>query len=236
MHRFLFLLVFMSAMLGLVENTQGQSRRIKIEPAVQSQLELGSIESAEDDDQDDSLALDEPAKEDDAKLNEMTDEDDLDLDDDLDDDLDTEQDQASLRRLTDDQIRNNWPKHSISEIGLSLDEVGRVPEDRSGLLQEYGRFGPVSESVKVFAWEAPDIRYQPLFFEDVVLERYGQTLPDYRQGVRSAIHFGTAFTGLSLQLLETPSRSCDYSLGYCRPGTCVPQTTQRHFFGPLSLR
>ena len=234
MHRFLFLLVFMSAMLGLVENTQGQSRRIKIEPAVQPQLEFGSIESAEDDDQDDSLALDEPAKEDDAKLNEMTDEDDLDLDDDLDDDLDTEQDQASLRRLTDDQIRNNWPKHSISEIGLSLDEVGRVPEDRSGLLQEYGRFGPVSESVKVFAWEAPDIRYQPLFFEDVVLERYGQTLPDYRQGVRSAIHFGTAFTGLSLQLLETPSRSCDYSLGYCRPGTCVPQTTQRHFVGPLS--
>ena len=236
MYRFVFLLVFMSVLLGQVENTQGQSRRIKIEPAVQPQLELGSIESAEDDDQDDSLELDEPAKEDDAKLNEMTDEDDLDLDDDLDDDLDTEQDQASLRRLTDDQIRNNWPKHSISEIGLSLDEVGRVPEDRSGLLQEYGRFGPVSESVKVFAWEAPDIRYQPLFFEDVVLERYGQTLPDYRQGVRSAIHFGTAFTGLSLQLLETPSRSCDYSLGYCRPGTCVPQTTQRHFFGPLSLR
>ena len=236
MYRFVFLLVFMSVLLGQVENTQGQSRRIKIEPAVQPQLELGSIESAEDDDQNDSLELDEPAKEDDAKLNEMTDEDDLDLDDDLDDDLDTEQDQASLRRLTDDQIRNNWPKHSINEIGLSLDEVGRVPEDRSGLLQEYGRFGPVSESVKVFAWEAPDIRYQPLFFEDVVLERYGQTLPDYRQGVRSAIHFGTAFTGLSLQLLETPSRSCDYSLGYCRPGTCVPQTTQRHFFGPLSLR
>ena len=241
MYRFVFLLVFMSVLLGLVENTQGQSRRIKIEPVVRPQLELDSTDSAKDEDQDDSLELGEPAKEDDdEKLSEMADEDDLDLDDDLDDDLsddlDTEQDQASLRRVTDDQIRNNWPKHSISEIGLSLDEVGRVPEDRSGLLQEYGRFGPVSESVKVFAWEAPDIRYQPLFFEDVVLERYGQTLPDYRQGVRSAIHFGTAFTGLSLQLLETPSRSCDYSLGYCRPGTCVPQTTQRHFFGPLSLR
>jgi len=131
MHRFLFLLVFMSAMLGLVENTQGQSRRIKIEPVVRPQLELDSTDSAKDEDQDDSLELGEPAKEDDdEKLSEMADEDDLDLDDDLDDDLsddlDTEQDQASLRRVTDDQIRNNWPKHSISEIGLSLDEVGRV--------------------------------------------------------------------------------------------------------------
>ena len=230
MHRFVFLLVLISALLGLIEHTQGQSRHDVIAPAVQAQPDLGFIESIENDDQGVSLELDEPVDEDGVKRNEMPEQ------DDLDDAVTAELDQTSLRRLTDDQIRNNWPKHSIKEIGLSLDEVGRVPEDRSGLLEEYGRFGPVSESVKVFAWEAPDIRYQPLFFEDVVLERYGQTLPDYRQSIRSAIHFGTAFTGLSLQLTETPSRSCDYSLGYCRPGTCVPQTTQRHFFGPLSLR
>jgi len=248
MHRVVFLIAFMSALLGLIENAQSQSRRIQIEPIVQPQLGLGSPEAVETEAQDDSLELSEPASQDDVGPSEMSDDDDSELDDnldaemsdeddlELDDDLDTEQDPASLRRVTDEQIRNNWPKHSIEEIGLSLHEVGRVPEDRSGLLKEYGRFGPVSESVKVFAWEAPDIRYQPLFFEDVALERYGQTLPDYRQSVRSAIHFGTAFTGLSLQLLETPSRSCDYSLGYCRPGSYVPQTTQRHFFGPLSLQ
>ena len=124
----------------------------------------------------------------------------------------------------------------MSEIGLSLDEVGRVPEDRSELLDGFGRIGPVGESVKVFAWEAPNIRYQPLYFEDVVLERYGQTQPDFRQSIRSAILFGAQYAGLPLQTWETNPKSCDHPLGYCRPGTCVPQTTQRHFFGAFSLR
>ena len=204
MHRLALSLVLVSALLGMTDSIQGQSKQVEIAPAIPQKPELDSVD----------------------------DEDDLDSDS----NLDADQEQISQRRLTDDRIRNNWPKHSMSAISLSLTEVGRVPEDRSQLLREYGRVGPVSESGKVFAWAAPNIRYQPLFFEDVVLERYGQTLPDYRQGFRSAIHFGTAFTGLSLQMLETPPRSCDYPLGYCRPGTCVPQTTQRHFFGALSLR
>ena len=204
MYRLALSLVLVSALLGMTDSIQGQSKQVEIAPAIPQKPELDSVD----------------------------DEDDLDSDS----NLDADQEQISQRRLTDDRIRNNWPKHSMSAISLSLTEVGRVPEDRSPLLREYGRVGPVSESGKVFAWAAPNIRYQPLFFEDVVLERYGQTLPDYRQGFRSAIHFGTAFTGLSLQMLETPPRSCDYPLGYCRPGTCVPQTTQRHFFGALSLR
>ena len=213
------LLFLLLALLTSSTNAQSQTNTDQIEP-LRPQLELKA-----DQDEDDDLELSEP---DDQPNNT--------LDDDLDSGFDEEEEPITPQRLSDDRIRDNWPKHSLATISLSLAQNGRVPEDRSGLLQGFGRVGSVSDTVKVFAWEAPSIHYQPLYFEDVVLERYGQTLPDYRQSVRSAIHFGTAFTGLGFQLLETPPRSCDSPLGYCRPGDCVPQTTQRHFFGALSLR
>ena len=213
------LLFLLLALLTSSTNAQSQTNTDQIEP-LRPQLELKA-----DQDEDDDLELSEP---DDQPNNT--------LDGDLDSGFDEEEEPITPQRLSDDRIRDNWPKHSLATISLSLAQNGRVPEDRSGLLQGFGRVGSVSDTVKVFAWEAPSIHYQPLYFEDVVLERYGQTLPDYRQSVRSAIHFGTAFTGLGLQLLETPPRSCDSPLGYCRPGDCVPQTTQRHFFGALSLR
>ena len=216
MHRSSFSLFLLLVLLAAHANAQGQTTQI--EP-LRSQLELKA-----DQDEDDDLELSEP----DDQPNDT-------LDGDLDSSFDEEEEPITSQRLSDDQIRANWPKHSLRTIGLSLAESGRVPEDRSNLLQGFGRVGPVSDTVKVFAWEAPSIQYQPLYFEDVALERYGQTLPDYRQSVRSAIRFGTAFTGLALQMRETPPRSYDSPLGYCRPGACVPQTTQRHFFGALSL-
>jgi len=212
------LLFLLLALLTSSTNAQSQTNTDQIEP-LRPQLELKA-----DQDEDDDLELSEP---DDQPNNT--------LDGDLDSGFDEEEEPITPQRLSDDRIRENWPKHSLATISLSLAESGRVPEDRSNLLQGFGRVEPVSDTVKVFAWEAPSIRYQPLYFEDVALERYGQTLPDYRQSVRSAIHFGTAFTGLAFQMHETPPRSCDSPLGYCRPGSCVPQTTQRHFFGALSL-
>ena len=240
MERSSFTLFLLLALLAMPTNAQGQSSSTQIAPP-QPQFET--------DQEGDDLELSEPKDQSDDAMDDDLDDDlgdDLDddlgddLGDDLDDDLDSEFEEEEEpivpQRLSDDRIRENWPKHSLATINLSFAESGRVPEDRSELLQGFGRVGSVSDTVKVFGWEAPSIRYQPLYFEDVVLERYGQTLPDYRQSVRSAIHFGTAFTGLGFQLLETPPRSCDSSLGYCRPGDCVPQTTQRHFFGALSLR
>lgn len=234
-----FSLVLFLALLGYAENARGQSRIAPIESSVRPQLEpeedlddqdalgLSEADDQSDDSMDDDLGSD---------LDDDLDSDlESDLDSEVDDDLDGEEEPITPQRLSDDEIRSKWPKHSMATISMSLAESGRVPEDRSELLQEFGRIGPVSDTVKVFGWEAPSIRYQPLYFEDVALERYGQTLPDYRQSIRSAIHFGKAMTGLGFQLQETPSRSCDSPLGFCRPGTCVPQTTQRHFFGELSL-
>ena len=225
MHRSSFSFVLLLALLAIPVNAQGQTKNTQLDLVLRPQLEPDQ----EGDDASEQSELD-------GELDDVLDDD---LDDDLDGDLDSgfEEEEESIipQRLSDDRIRANWPKHSLATIRLSFAESGRVPEDRSHLLQAFGRVGAVSDTVKVFGWEAPSIHYQPLYFENVVLERYGQTLPDYRQSVRSAIRFGTAFTGLALQMRETPPRSYDSPLGYCRPGACVPQTTQRHFFGALSL-
>lgn len=249
MYRSSFSLVLLVALFAFAKNAEGQSSRItQVKPALNAQLGLEA-----DGDEESELDLSDPNDQDDALMDEDSDfglEDDVDseLDDDLEDDLDSDLDDDLLeglddegepikpQRLSDDDIRSGWPRHSMANISLSLAESGRVPDDRSELLQEFGRVSPVSDTTKLFGWEAPSIRYQPLYFEDVALERYGQTLPDYRQSVRSAIHFGKSLTGLAFQMHETPPRTCDSSLGFCRPGTCVPQTTQRHFFGALSLQ
>ena len=227
MLRLTCLLVLLPALIGISTNAlaQSESRQDEIESIARPQLEPANVEDLLDP----KNAIDDDEDEDDGEIEPSRDEGE-------EPEMDSESGDLKPERLTDERIRQNWPKHSMSEIDLSLAEVGRVPEDRSELLDNYGRVGPVSESVKLFAWEAPNIRYQPLYFEDVVLERYGQTLTDYRQGIRSAIIFGTQFTGWSLALLEQNPKSCDHPLGFCRPGTCVPQTTQRHFFGALSLR
>jgi len=84
-------------------------------------------------------------------------------------------------------------------------------------------------SEKLFAWSAPDIRYQPLYFEDVALERYGQT-PDgceLRQTVLSAAHFFGSAALLPYKLVDQHRHSCDSPLGFCRPGSDTPFVRQR---------
>jgi hypothetical protein len=75
---------------------------------------------------------------------------------------------------------------------------------------------------KVYAWAAPDIRYQPLYFEDVALERYGQTPCGLRQTVLSGIHFFSSAALLGFQKLDRHPCDCDWPLGFCRPGSDVP--------------
>lgn len=125
-----------------------------------------------------------------------------------------------------------WPDKTMREIKLDVRDNGkRTPEDRSKELSTFG--GPANRpaSNKVFAWAAPDIRYQPLYFEDVPLERYGQTLPAYRQSARSTLHFFKSFILLPHQMRHDPPGSCDYPLGFCRPGNEISYVLERKYFG-----
>ncbi len=105
-----------------------------------------------------------------------------------------------------------------------------APADQSGELiaQSRGK-AIVVPSEKRFAWAAPDIRYQPLYFENVPHERYGQTPEgcEIRQTVLSAAHFFGSAALLPYKLLDQHPQSCDGPLGFCRPGSETPFVWQR---------
>lgn len=129
-----------------------------------------------------------------------------------------------------------WPRKELQEIKIDIRSSDLVlPRDRSAQLLNanetpWSSFRPTS---KVFAWAAPDIRYQPLYFEDVALERYGQTLSPYKQSMASSIHFFKSLVTLPNQMRHDCPSSCDYPLGFCRPGNSAPCIYQHQYFGFL---
>jgi hypothetical protein len=126
-----------------------------------------------------------------------------------------------------------WFRKSVQDTLIGIRESNEVaPEDRSGELDYRGsEWSQTNATPKVFAWAAPDIRYQPLYFEDVALERYGQTMGLHLQPYRSGLNFFKSLVFLPNQMRHDPPCSCDYPLGFCRPGTCVPDIRQQKFFG-----
>jgi len=75
----------------------------------------------------------------------------------------------------------------------------------------------------VFAWEASNLVYNPLYFEDPQLERYGHTHHPLIQPFVSSGRFGLQLVGLPYQMAIDPVDSCIYALGYYRPGECAPR-------------
>lgn len=71
-------------------------------------------------------------------------------------------------------------------------------------------------------WEAPGTMHQPLYFEDVNLERAGHSWGVF-QPAMSAVHFFGRIPALPYLAAAHPPRECVYTLGHYRPGSCSPQ-------------
>ena len=125
-----------------------------------------------------------------------------------------------------------WPRKSIAAISLDVREKKNAPKGIAGELMETQKnvWSEFSPELKVFAWVAPDIRYQPLYFENVALERYGQTSGMRRESIRSTANFFTSVVLLPYHMRRDAPGSCDYPLGFCRPGDVSPCTKQRQLF------
>jgi hypothetical protein len=123
-----------------------------------------------------------------------------------------------------------WPKKSIREVRVNIQEYSATaPADQSGQLTN-SAVTTWASSNKVFAWTAPNIRYQPLYFEDIALERYGQTQGAYRQSIKSAARFVKSAVALPYAMTIDAPGSCDGPLGFCRPGSQTSCVKQIHFF------
>jgi hypothetical protein len=85
-----------------------------------------------------------------------------------------------------------------------------------------------------FCWDAPALHHNPLYFEEVNLERYGYGPRGFRviQPVISGAHFFATVPTLPYQMATHPPRQPVYALGHYRPGSPAPYRTQ---FPPLSI-
>jgi len=131
-------------------------------------------------------------------------------------------------------VQRYWPQKSIYAIKVDIREPNKVvPRNRALdlIFTSWNDWTTFQPSQKVFAWTAPNIKYQPLYYEDVALERYGQARGPVRQFASSSVHFFKSAVFLPYAMLVDHPYSCDYPLGYCRPGNVVPATIQKHCYG-----
>lgn len=113
---------------------------------------------------------------------------------------------------------------SALTTNISIKE-GDVPANLAAA--PFAREGVVEGRVAVgiqpqeFNWKAASFCHQPLYFEDVNLERYGYS-SGYLQPAVSAAHFFATVPLLPYKMVVEPPCDCVYTLGYYRPGSCAP--------------
>ena len=94
-------------------------------------------------------------------------------------------------------------------------------------------YKPRSWESTLFTWKASGLCHNPLYFEDVQLERYGHSWGPYIQPIISQGHFFVTVPFLPYKMGMDPPRECVYSLGYYRPGNCAPYIIDPF---PISVR
>jgi hypothetical protein len=131
---------------------------------------------------------------------------------------------------------------TIHEIELgALHPKGTTPEDVQTLAQPHSLApqaldptlgGMRPAQVQLFAWSASRLSHHPLRFEDVGLERYGQSCGVLQPAV-SGVRFLGSLVTLPYRIGLDPPREDIYALGYFRPGSAAPHVRETL---PLSVR
>lgn len=84
-----------------------------------------------------------------------------------------------------------------------------------------------------FNWAASGMLHKPLYFEDVNLERYGNSACPFIQPISSGVRFFATVPMLPYKMTLEPPRECIYTLGYCRPGSQAPNL---FYHPPLNVK
>jgi len=117
----------------------------------------------------------------------------------------------------------------LDQIGIvARGEPGEFPRDYSGdifAVDDKPRRKKWPE--REFNWEAPEVWHQPFYFEDVPLERYGQSLNPERQAWLSGLKFYMTFPLLPVKLWADPPFSKVATFGYYRAGSDNPAVRQK---------
>lgn len=111
------------------------------------------------------------------------------------------------------------PANEAEQVHPSAQAELRWNEDRPWMTYE-------------FAWHASGLAHRPTYFEDLNLERYGNSVCPLLQPAISGARFAAAAALLPYNMTVHRPRECIYVLGYCRPGNKAPNLAYRP---PLQL-
>lgn len=107
------------------------------------------------------------------------------------------------------------------------DEGGNMPECPSEFRLSDAAYANRMYSDCLYQWRASDQWFNPLYFEDPALERYGHVHHPLVQPFASVGRFGVQLVGLPYQMTIDPVCKKMYNLGYYRPGECTPKKHYR---------
>ena len=107
---------------------------------------------------------------------------------------------------------------------------GPLPMDGATALyqaQQENPSAPRPWTCDSFCWTPSELAYQPLYFDDVPLERYGQTAcPLLQPAISGALFFGTVPL-MPYKMIVDPPCECVSDYGLYRPGSPTPCVRQR---------
>jgi hypothetical protein len=107
------------------------------------------------------------------------------------------------------------------------DKQGNMPECPSEFRLSDAAYSNRMYSDCLYQWRASDQWFNPLYFEDPSLERYGHAHHELVQPFVSVARFGVQLVGLPYQMTIDPVCKKMYNLGYYRPGECTPKKYYR---------
>lgn len=135
----------------------------------------------------------------------------------------------TLDKQTPEKINANSTRphlKALNEISLDI-RPAETPEDQYVGLSNNCVPVATASFMKPFNWVAPGTVHNPLYFEDVALERYGQGCNPCLQPAVSGVRFLADTLLLPYQMgLDCPCE-LEYSLGYQRPGSCAPPVAKQ---------
>ena len=130
---------------------------------------------------------------------------------------------------TPEELQQKWTK-SLDQVRAEARPVeGVMPIDCSANLfanaESSGRFHRWGCSN--FQWAATEFASQPAYFDDVPLERYGQTVCPLLQPLVSGVRFYGTVAVMPYKLVVNGPFEPVYTSGYYRPGSDAPCIRQR---------
>jgi hypothetical protein len=113
-------------------------------------------------------------------------------------------------------------KPTLRGIGALTTRIAPEPGSFPCELSLVGEFEPRCWDDTLYTWKASNLCSKPLYFEQPRAERYGHSLAPGIQPLVSGAHFFTSVVFLPYKMGMQLPGECVYTLGYYRPGGCIP--------------